>query len=141
MCGNFAFVLPRLQQKNWKCFLWLSDTYLTCMCSEFFTALAEVTTVCTTLNKMKLFIYNRGDRNFCVLLDFIIDCSYCSEKIPIFYSYITTWTILAFAHTVMTAITGPMNAHTVPSSIESQQLQSINNKTLFLKTVKNRLIF
>ena len=61
MCGNFTFAVIKTK-KNWKCFLWLSNTYLTCICSEFFTALAEVTTVCTTLNKMKLFIYNRDDK-------------------------------------------------------------------------------
>ena len=44
----------------------LSTTYLTCICSEFFTALAEVTTVCTTLNKMKLFICDADDRKIFV---------------------------------------------------------------------------
>ena len=41
----------------------------------------------------------------------------------------------------MTAITGPMKAQTVPSSMESQQLQSIKNKKFLLESVKNRLIF
>ena len=66
------------------------------MCSEFFTALAEVTTVCTTLNKMKLFIYNRDDKDFLCFIRFHDRLQLFpadSEKIPIFYPYINTWTI------------------------------------------------